>query len=161
MMALASKENYNPSVKITDSQIEVHVKWEASKGNSGNFITTLKVLKDATLADLRKLIEIYLAADNQAFTFLVLGVRFYPPLVSSFKQDNPPLCVCFYLLLFSYGMLYMCRILLEHQFRKRKNQQYRPSNSPFATTNPMAIWLACDQPREPKIRISSHQPLFH
>ncbi|KAL9353025.1 hypothetical protein Peur_055705 [Populus x canadensis] len=73
MMALASKENYNPSVKITDSQIEVHVKWEASKGNSGNFITTLKVLKDATLADLRKLIEIYLAADNQAFTFLVLG----------------------------------------------------------------------------------------
>jgi hypothetical protein len=25
----------------------------------------------------------------------------------------------------------------------------------------MAIWLACDQPREPKIRISSHQPLFH
>jgi kinesin family protein 11 len=108
MMALASKENYNPSVKITDSQIEVHVKWEASKGNSGNFITTLKVLKDATLADLRKLIEIYLAADNQAFTFLVLGVRFYPPLVSSFKQDNPPLCVCFYLLLFSYGMLYIC-----------------------------------------------------
>ncbi|KAJ6981505.1 hypothetical protein NC653_024794 [Populus alba x Populus x berolinensis] len=73
MMALASKENYNPSVKITDSQIEVHVKWEASIGNSGNFITTLKVLKDATLADLRKLIEIYLAADNQAFTFLVLG----------------------------------------------------------------------------------------
>ncbi|XP_011030467.1 PREDICTED: kinesin-like protein KIF3B isoform X2 [Populus euphratica] len=73
MMALASKENYNPSVKITDSQIEVHVKWEASKGNSGKFITTLKVLKDATLADLRKLIEIYLAADNQAFTFLVLG----------------------------------------------------------------------------------------
>ncbi|KAB5537662.1 hypothetical protein DKX38_015195 [Salix brachista] len=73
MMALASKENYNPSVKNNDSQIEVHVKWEASKGNSGKFITTLKVMKDATLADLRKLIEIDLAADNQAFTFLVLG----------------------------------------------------------------------------------------
>ncbi|CAK7327282.1 unnamed protein product [Dovyalis caffra] len=72
LMALASKENYNPLME-SNSQIEVHVKWEASKGNKGNFITTLKVLKDATLADLRKLIEIYLAADNQAFTFIVLG----------------------------------------------------------------------------------------
>ncbi|KAG6764576.1 hypothetical protein POTOM_032050 [Populus tomentosa] len=70
---IASKENYNPLIGSNDSQIEVHVKWEASKGNNGKFITTLKVLKDATLADLRKLIEIYLAADNQAFTFLVLG----------------------------------------------------------------------------------------
>jgi kinesin family protein 11 len=77
-----SKENYNPLIGSNDSQIEVHVKWEASKGNNGKFITTLKVLKDATLADLRKLIEIYLAADNQAFTFLVLGVRFYLPLAS-------------------------------------------------------------------------------
>ena len=79
---IASKENYNPLIGSNDSQIEVHVKWETSKGNNGKFITTLTVLKDATLADLRKLIEIYLAADNQAFTFLVLGVRFYLPLAS-------------------------------------------------------------------------------
>ncbi|KAL1078743.1 hypothetical protein V6Z11_D10G177600 [Gossypium hirsutum] len=58
---------------FTDAQIEVYVKWEASKEIPGKFITTLKVVKDATLADLRKLIEIYLAADNQAFTFLLLG----------------------------------------------------------------------------------------
>ena len=52
----------------------MYVKWEASKENPGKFITTLKVVKDASLADLRKLIEIYLGADNQAFTFLMLGV---------------------------------------------------------------------------------------
>ncbi|KAI5333254.1 hypothetical protein L3X38_023384 [Prunus dulcis] len=52
---------------------EVYVKWEASKENPGKFITTLKVVKDASLANLRKLIAIYLGADNQAFTFLTLG----------------------------------------------------------------------------------------
>ncbi|CAL8990029.1 unnamed protein product [Prunus brigantina] len=72
-MALASKENYNPSDVVTDADTEVYVKWEASKENPGKFITTLKVVKDASLADLRKLIEIYLGADNQAFTFLMLG----------------------------------------------------------------------------------------
>ncbi|GFY85431.1 P-loop containing nucleoside triphosphate hydrolases superfamily protein [Actinidia rufa] len=41
--------------------------------HKGRFITTLKVVKDATLADLRKLIEIHLGAEKQAFTFLVLG----------------------------------------------------------------------------------------
>ncbi|KAG5236373.1 phragmoplast-associated kinesin-related protein [Salix suchowensis] len=40
--SVSEPENYNPSVKNNDSQIEVHVKWEASKGNSGKFITTLK-----------------------------------------------------------------------------------------------------------------------
>ncbi|XP_048234930.1 kinesin-like protein KIN-10A isoform X2 [Ricinus communis] len=73
IMTLASKENHNPSKESNDGQIDVHVKWEASKGNNGKFITTLKVVKDATLADLRKLIEIYLAADNQPFSFIVLG----------------------------------------------------------------------------------------
>ncbi|CAL8989525.1 unnamed protein product [Prunus brigantina] len=70
-MALASKENYNPSDVVTDADTEVYVKWEASKDNPGKFITTLKVVKDASLADL--LVEIYLGADNQAFTFLMLG----------------------------------------------------------------------------------------
>ncbi|CAN6551849.1 unnamed protein product [Malus baccata var. baccata] len=71
--ALASKENCDPSNEGTDSDTtEVYVKWEGSKENPGKFITTLKVVKDATLADLRKLIEIYLGADNQAFTFLML-----------------------------------------------------------------------------------------
>lgn len=60
--------------KENDGQIEVYVKWEASAENAGKFITTLKVVKDATLADLRKLIEIYLGGDNQPFSFLVLGV---------------------------------------------------------------------------------------
>ncbi|CAL2254153.1 unnamed protein product [Prunus armeniaca] len=53
--------------------IEVYLKWEASKENPEKFITTLKVVKDASLADLRKLIAIYLGADNQAFIFLMLG----------------------------------------------------------------------------------------
>lgn len=73
-LALDLKENCYPSSNRSDEQIEVCVKWEASKENAGNIITTLKIVKDATLADLRKLIEIYLGADNQAFTFLVLGV---------------------------------------------------------------------------------------
>ncbi|KAG6668595.1 hypothetical protein CIPAW_01G181800 [Carya illinoinensis] len=72
-MVLASKENYYPSYDGNDEQIDVYVKWEASKENPGIFITTLKVVKDASLADLRKLIEIYIGADNQAFTFLLLG----------------------------------------------------------------------------------------
>ncbi|KAM5553215.1 kinesin-like protein KIN-10A [Rosa sericea] len=70
---LASKENYNLSNDGTDADCEVYVKWESSKENPGKFITTLRVVKDASLADLRKLIEIYLGADNQAFNFLVLG----------------------------------------------------------------------------------------
>nr|XP_027120861.1 kinesin-like protein KIN-10A [Coffea arabica] len=71
---LASKENCNPiDEKIGD--LDVYVKWEASMENPGKFITTLKVVKDSTLADLRKLIEIHLGGDNQAFTFLVLGPK--------------------------------------------------------------------------------------
>lgn len=72
-LALDLKENSDPSSDRSDEQIEVCVKWEASKENTGNIITTLKVVKDATLADLRKLMEIYLGADNQSFTFLGLG----------------------------------------------------------------------------------------
>lgn len=70
-----SKENQNPlDDDETSSDLEVYVKWEASKENAGKFITKLKVLKDSTLTDLRKLIEIYLGGEEQAFTFLVLGV---------------------------------------------------------------------------------------
>ncbi|GMP77530.1 hypothetical protein CsSME_00033784 [Camellia sinensis var. sinensis] len=68
------KENYNPFEESNGGDtVEVYVKWEVSKENPGKFITTVKVVKDATLADLRKLIEIHLGAENQAFTFLVLG----------------------------------------------------------------------------------------
>ncbi|CAL9017260.1 unnamed protein product [Prunus brigantina] len=59
--------------KLTEEVNKMYVKWEASKENPGKFITTFKVVKDASLADLRKLIAIYLGADNQAFTFLMLG----------------------------------------------------------------------------------------
>ncbi|KAL0433258.1 UNVERIFIED_CONTAM: Kinesin-like protein KIN-10A [Sesamum latifolium] len=71
-IAKTMKENHNPVDESSDD-IEVYVKWEASKENPGKFITALKVLKDSTLADLRKLIEIHLGGDQQAFTFLVLG----------------------------------------------------------------------------------------
>ncbi|KAK6145929.1 hypothetical protein DH2020_019798 [Rehmannia glutinosa] len=69
----AVAKNDNPLDERSDDDIEVYVKWEASKENPGKFITRLKVLKDSTLADLRKLIEIHLGVDQQAFTFLVLG----------------------------------------------------------------------------------------
>lgn len=66
-------EDHNP-LDESSNNIEVYVKWEASKENQGKFITTLKVSKDSTLADLRKLIEKHLGGDQQAFTFLALGV---------------------------------------------------------------------------------------
>ncbi|KAL8227384.1 hypothetical protein R6Q57_017216 [Mikania cordata] len=62
-----SKENCSPL--SGNDVVEVIVKWEG-----GKVITTLRLVKDATLADLRKLIEIHLAADNQAFTFLVAPI---------------------------------------------------------------------------------------
>ena len=73
-IALDSKENYNPLNVSNDDLVEVYVKWEASKENHGKFITTLRVVKDSSLADIRKLIEVHLGADKQAFTFLILGV---------------------------------------------------------------------------------------
>ncbi|KAL4310739.1 hypothetical protein GQ457_01G031440 [Hibiscus cannabinus] len=73
LMAESLKENQIPSDECTGDQIDVYVKWESSEENPGKFITTLKVAKDATLMDLRKLINIYLDVDTQAFTFLVLG----------------------------------------------------------------------------------------
>ena len=86
-MDLASKENNKPVVNentgTTGTMTEVYVKWEASKENPGKFIATLKVLRDSSLADLRKLIEIHQGEDNkQAFTFLVLGVCIILPLTS-------------------------------------------------------------------------------
>ncbi|KAI3469790.1 hypothetical protein Pfo_026453 [Paulownia fortunei] len=72
-MAKNLKENHNPLDEEGSGDIEVYVKWEASKENPGKFITTLKVLKESTLADLRKLIEIHLGGDQQAFAFLVHG----------------------------------------------------------------------------------------
>ncbi|OIT40075.1 PREDICTED: kinesin-like protein KIN-10A [Nicotiana attenuata] len=67
-----SKENFNPTFEsIGAADLEVHVKWEAaSLKENPELITTLKVVKGSTLADLRKLIEIYLGADNQALNFL-------------------------------------------------------------------------------------------
>ncbi|KAK9672911.1 hypothetical protein RND81_12G134100 [Saponaria officinalis] len=70
------KENMNPTKEDGNDNgvlMEVYVKWEATKDNHGKFINKLKVVKDATLADLRKLIEIHLGVDKQDFTFLSLG----------------------------------------------------------------------------------------
>ncbi|CAI9290594.1 unnamed protein product [Lactuca saligna] len=64
-----SKENCSPvSLKDTGDVVEVVVKWE----EDDKVITTLRLVKDATVADLRKLIQFYIAADNQAFSFLAL-----------------------------------------------------------------------------------------
>ncbi|ESQ56190.1 hypothetical protein EUTSA_v10024385mg [Eutrema salsugineum] len=75
--ALAVEESKENNISVDESkngQIDIYVKWEATTDNPlKQLITTLRVTKDATLADLRKLIEIYLGSDNQAFTFLRLG----------------------------------------------------------------------------------------
>ncbi|KAJ4904540.1 P-loop containing nucleoside triphosphate hydrolases superfamily protein [Raphanus sativus] len=75
--ALAVEDAKENSISVDESnsgQIDIYVKWEATTDTPRKqLITTLKVTKDATLADLRKLIEIYLGSDNQAFTFLKLG----------------------------------------------------------------------------------------
>ncbi|CAI9118138.1 OLC1v1019662C2 [Oldenlandia corymbosa var. corymbosa] len=68
------KENHNP-LGEKNGDLDVYVKWEASRDNPGKLITTLKVAKESTLADLRKLIEIYMGADNQSFTFTFLGLE--------------------------------------------------------------------------------------
>ncbi|CAH8385289.1 unnamed protein product [Eruca vesicaria subsp. sativa] len=69
-----AKENNISVDESNKGQIDIYVKWEATTDNpQKQLITTLKVTKDATLADLRKLIEIYLGSDNQAFTFFMLG----------------------------------------------------------------------------------------
>lgn len=75
--ALAVEEAKENNISVNErknGQIDVDVKWEATGDNPRKLITSLRVTKDATLADLRKLIEIYLGSDNQAFTFLKLGV---------------------------------------------------------------------------------------
>uniref|UniRef100_A0A1J3JP91 Kinesin motor domain-containing protein n=2 Tax=Noccaea caerulescens TaxID=107243 RepID=A0A1J3JP91_NOCCA len=74
--ALAVEEVKENNLSVDESkngQIDVYVKWEATTDNPQKLIATLRVTKDATLSDLRKLIEIYLGSDNQAFTFLKLG----------------------------------------------------------------------------------------
>lgn len=75
LAAEEAKENNMSADESRNGQIDIYVKWEAATDNPRKqLITTLRVTKDATLADLRKLIEIYLGSDNQAFTFLKLGV---------------------------------------------------------------------------------------
>ncbi|GMH19927.1 hypothetical protein Nepgr_021768 [Nepenthes gracilis] len=73
-MGPKSKENVMPVHDNADAAlIEVYVKWEATKESTGKFIAKLKVVKDASLADLRKLIDIHLGMDKKEFTFLALG----------------------------------------------------------------------------------------
>ncbi|KAI4373898.1 hypothetical protein MLD38_011958 [Melastoma candidum] len=95
-MGAAAKENLDPSDERTAAQLEVYVKWEASKENTGKFITTINVVKDATLADLRKLIEIFLAGDNQDFSFLILGDPSGAPVPkekeATFLASKLPIC---------------------------------------------------------------------
>ncbi|KAK6929749.1 Kinesin motor domain [Dillenia turbinata] len=69
----SAKENCNPANECKGDMIEVYVKWEATKENPGKIISTFKVLKDSSLADLRKLVESHLGLDKRAFAFLALG----------------------------------------------------------------------------------------
>ncbi|XP_057783523.1 kinesin-like protein KIN-10A [Salvia miltiorrhiza] len=82
--------------KLEEDHVEVYVKWEASKENPGKFITTMKVLKDSTLADLRKLIEKHLGDQQQSFTFLALGDPSGAPVAkekeASMQTSKLPLC---------------------------------------------------------------------
>ncbi|XP_055828725.1 kinesin-like protein KIN-10A [Solanum dulcamara] len=68
-----SKENFNPTFESIGVDLEVHVKWEAASKENPGIITTLKVVKGSTLADLRKLVEIHLGADNQELNFLEMS----------------------------------------------------------------------------------------
>ncbi|GAB4843102.1 hypothetical protein Ancab_013080 [Ancistrocladus abbreviatus] len=73
LVASELKENIMPVVDNDAVLMEVYVKWEATKESTGKFITKLKVIKDASLADLRKLIDIHLGMEKEDFTFLALG----------------------------------------------------------------------------------------
>ncbi|KAG6494938.1 hypothetical protein ZIOFF_042724 [Zingiber officinale] len=67
------KENNSPNHIDPDAFVDIDVRLEASKELSGGLIRKLKVLKNSSLTDLRKLIEIDLEGDNKEFTFLLLG----------------------------------------------------------------------------------------
>ncbi|KAG6498906.1 hypothetical protein ZIOFF_038658 [Zingiber officinale] len=67
------KENNSPNHIDSDAFVDIDVRLEASKELSGGLIRKLKVLKNSSLADLRKLIEIDLEGDSKEFTFLLLG----------------------------------------------------------------------------------------
>ncbi|CAN8324465.1 unnamed protein product [Cochlearia groenlandica] len=75
--SIAVEEANENNVSVNESKtrpIDIYVQWEATTDElRKQLITTLRVTKDTTLVDLRKLIEIYLGADNQAFSFLNPG----------------------------------------------------------------------------------------
>ncbi|KAJ8639228.1 hypothetical protein MRB53_015922 [Persea americana] len=93
---LELKENNIPNDE--DGLLEVYVKWEASKENPGKFITKLKVLKNSSLEDLRKLIETHLSKGNnkQEFTFLMLGDPTGAPVLNekeaTIQASKLPIC---------------------------------------------------------------------
>ncbi|XP_010262391.1 PREDICTED: kinesin-like protein KIN-10A [Nelumbo nucifera] len=93
-----SEEKNGPVDESINDLIEVYVKWEASKENAGRFITKLKVVKDSSLADLRKRIETHLGNDNdkQGFTFLMLGDPTGAPVVkekeATIQSSKLPIC---------------------------------------------------------------------
>ncbi|XP_072964935.1 kinesin-like protein KIN-10A [Typha angustifolia] len=82
----------------TDGLIDVYVKWEASKEFPGNLIKKLKLLKNSSLSDLRKLIETHFKEDNnkQPFTFLLLGDPSGAPVVkekeAATQVSKLPIC---------------------------------------------------------------------
>ncbi|KAI3836277.1 hypothetical protein MKX03_007546 [Papaver bracteatum] len=91
------KENVKPEEQNKDG-VDVFVKWEASTDYPGKFITKLRVAKDSSLADLRKLIVKHLDEDqeNHGFTFLMLGDHSGAPVVrekeTTVQATKLPVC---------------------------------------------------------------------
>ncbi|ONK55623.1 uncharacterized protein A4U43_UnF820 [Asparagus officinalis] len=115
------KENSEP-----DGMMEVCVKWEASKEFGGKIIKKMKVVKDTTLSDLRKLIEVHLEEDKnkQAFTFLLLGDPTGAP-VTKEKEATVPVC-----------KLPICNNLSSTHLaclRPIKKSANRPNHAPFTS----------------------------
>jgi kinesin family member 11 len=100
-----NKENNFAVQKEQEGLLEVYIKWE-----SGNLIKGLKLLQNACLSDLRKLIEAHIkkggSKHQHQFIFLLLGVC--PALsISCFHPSAP----C-YLFLIAIAMSFICHQIL-------------------------------------------------
>jgi len=92
-----NEENSVAGEKEQDSLLEVYIKWE-----SGNLIKGLKLMRNACLSDLRKLIETHFeeagSKQQHQFAFLLLRVR-----PSALSYHPSVLC---YLFLIAMALIY-------------------------------------------------------
>ncbi|KAJ3672134.1 hypothetical protein LUZ60_006855 [Juncus effusus] len=75
--------------------VDVYVKWEVSKGNSGNLIAKIRVLRDSSLSDLRKVVDAHVD-ESDSFTFLLLkdpsGAPVQKEKEGEIRVANLPIC---------------------------------------------------------------------